>query len=154
MLRIAMICCFVWLCGDVFARDLDTCNPVFLMYNFLNLPRDSEHVPIFHNVVENNYSTSGIGTGSKRTEDYKYIHNGDNFKGAESIFSGDLEGTDWLKNFDFGKFASIVIQVRGDSPDRKYALFEWTGKLVFIKLFKRKQLGGYRNSKYQLNELD
>ena len=155
MLKVAWICCLVWLCGDIFSRGCDTCNVALFSYDFLNLPRYTEAVPVFHNILMKDYRAAAAeDAGTKRTEDYRYIHNGDYWKGAEDIFTGDLQGAGWLKNFDFGKFASIVFEVSGDSPDRKFGLFEWTGKLVFVKLFNKKQLGGYRSSKLRQNDMD
>ena len=155
MLKVAFVCCLVWLCGDIFSRDCDTCNVALFTYDFLNLPIDTSRAPVFHNIPVKDYNAASAADAKvKRTEDYQFLHNGDYFKGAEDIFGGDFQGSGWLKNFDFGKFASVVFEVSRDSPDRKFGLFQWTGKLVFIKLFNKKQLGGYRSARQRQNDMD
>ena len=79
---------------------------------------------------------------NKWTEDYKYIHNGDDLKGAQDMFAGNVQGSAWLKNFDFGKFASVVIAIGADRHGRASGAFEWNGQLLFFKVIKNHRIGG------------
>ena len=77
----------------------------------------------------------------KRTEDYQYTHNGDDMKGAEGILNGDELGANWLKNFDFGKFASVVLEMSGDSNGHVKGGFVWSSKLIFFKVINKRKIG-------------
>ena len=84
---------------------------------------------------------TGENGSQKRAEDYRYIHNGDEWKAAEGLLNGDELGSNWLKNFDFGKFASVVFEIGGDSEGHPNGGFVWSGKLIFFKVVNQHRIG-------------
>jgi len=136
MLKSVLIIALLLVFGELFSRDCTTCVPPVIKYRFLHIPINPVDTLVFHYVPEK-------GTGKhyeppRRTQEYLYLHNGNNFHAATDIFTGDIEtGSGWLKNFDFGKFASVVIEINGNRKYRTDRRFNWTGKLVFIKLFNK-----------------
>lgn len=106
--------------------------------SFLNLPLPANGLAHFHYVAPKQYEAGEEPL--KRTEDYHYLHNGDNLLAAQEILNSDIQGAGWLKNFDFGKFISAVIEVRPDDQRKSKGTFDWNGNLVFWKVLKKKKL--------------
>ena len=138
MFKTLLILFMFSICAETFSQT-STQNPSLFSYNFIFLPRTSNglwsfhYVPVKYEVQESD--------AQKRTEDYRYIHNGDDLKGAEGILNGDELGANWLKNFDFGKFASVVLEMNGDSNGHLKGGFVWSGKLVFFKVINKRKIG-------------
>ena len=137
MLKSILISGLFIICGQIFSQCCPKCNAILFADDFLHLPRKTTNLRVFHYIVVKYYKPDG--DAKKRTEDYRYLHNGDDLKGAESIFSGDLQGAGWLKNFDFGKFASAIIEVSSDRQGRPGGAFQWHGKLLFFNLFNKRR---------------
>jgi hypothetical protein len=117
-------------------------------YSFLHLNYRYDTPIVFHNIVIKNSAkpANNDNSNNPRSQEYYYVHNGDNLKATEDIFSGGVQqGFGWLKNFDFGKFANIVFEVRGDTKDGPGKAFDWKGKFLFFNLFNKKELPGYKH---------
>ena len=143
MLRFLVFLFAYWItCGVLIAQTCINCNSNLFATQFLNLRLKPVERGAFHYVRENEYKPLlGI---EKRTEEYKYIHNGDNYKGTIDILTDNVQGSGWLKNFDFGKFANLVIEVRGDRSEGRGGVFDWSGNLIFFKIFKKRQFGWHK----------
>ena len=118
-------------------------RPMLFKYQFLYFPRKEESVEVFRYTPENEYTP--VDEPQKRTQDYQYIHNGDYLKGVEDVLTGDPLGAGWIKNFDFGKFASVVIELGNDSNGHANGAFVWSSKLVFFKVINKRRLGYIHN---------
>ena len=106
--------------------------------SFLNLPLAPTGLAPFHYVAIKHYKAGD--EPEKRTEDYRYLHNGDNLMAAQQILNSDMQGAGWLKNFDFGKFISAEIELRPDDQRKQKGLFDWNGNLVFWQVIKKRKL--------------
>jgi hypothetical protein len=147
--RLFIAICLQFVYGEIFSQSPH--DSAVFAYDFLHLHLEPDTPLKFHFVYSYEYKEDP--NAGKRTEDYQYIHNGDPFKGAEDIFSSSIDGAGWLKNFDFGKFASVIFEVRGDNYNDKSGFFDWTGKLLFINLFHKKQTGDIKHKRRLREEL-
>ncbi len=138
-----IVICLQFTCGEVLAQNLR--NPGPFAYDFLYVQLSPDTLLKFHYV--DSYQYKEDPNAGKRTQDYQYIHNGDPFKGAEDIFASSIDGAGWLKNFDFGKFASVIFEVNGDNYDQKSGTLAWSGKLMFLKLFRKRQLSNAKRKR-------
>lgn len=120
---------------ELFPRDCINCRALFVS-EFVYFPEKKIEPVVYH--FDPNTLYKPYTEPEKRTEDYQYLHNGDNLKGTQEVLNGAiLEGSDWLKYFDFGKFASIIIEVNGDNRNKSTHTFRYGGKFLFIKLFRK-----------------
>ena len=101
------------------------------------MPRQADTLPVWHYKPQLLYKPEAT---PKKTEDYNYVHNGDPLKGAEDVFNSSVQGGAWFKDFDFGEFATIVIDIGPDKYGRPNGMFEWGGKLLFFDVLKNKKL--------------
>jgi|GEM_PF-5150883 hypothetical protein len=143
MLRLFAVAILISISGAVFSQTPP--DSAVFAYGFLQVPFQPDTLLKFHYV--DSYQYKEDPTAGKRTEDYRYIHNGDPFKGAEDIFTSSIDGAGWLKNFDYGKFASVIFEVNGDNYNNGSGALLWTGKLMFVKLFRKRQLGMVKHKK-------
>jgi hypothetical protein len=137
MYRILMLIFFLTVCIEGCAQA-SIRNAWLFRTRFLHLSQKPGDSKRFHYVVQKYYTGNDA---TKRTEEYRYIHNGDEWKAAEGLFNGDELGSNWLKNFDFGKFASVVFEIGGDSEGHPNGGFVWSGKLIFFKVVNQHRIG-------------
>ena len=139
-----MLACFMFmLCGKAFPQTCLACFP-FFANDFLYFPRETSGLGVWHYKDVKYYSPDN--DPKKRTEDYKYMHNGDNLKGATDIINSDVQGSGWLRNFDFGKFANLTLDVGPDTHGRPNGAFEWGSELLFFKVFNNRKLGWHQSN--------
>jgi hypothetical protein len=125
-------------CANSFSQTCRQCSLLFAG-NFLYFPLRVNRLEGWHYKATKYYSPGNDPL--KRTEEYRYLHNGDNLKGAADIINSNIEGSAWFKNFDLGQFASVAIDVGADTHGRANGAFEWNGKLLFFNAFKNQRIG-------------
>lgn len=114
-----------------------SCSPYLFPFEFEYMPvKTFQPIKVQFTGKDTMYPTAPKITAA----DY-YLHNGNDWRGVEDIFATNIvPGSGWLKTFDFGTFASLIFEIKSENPDNPSAGFEWTGKLGFLKLFKRKPI--------------
>jgi hypothetical protein len=137
MLRPTLLLFLLMVCSEALPQTCRSCYLTFVN-NFLQLPLQTSRLEVLHYKVVKYYQSQ---TPLKKTEDYNYLHNGDDLKGAEDIILSNAQGTAWLKNFDIGEFARATIDVGADSQRRTNGAFVWGGKLLFFKVLDNQKLG-------------
>ncbi len=138
MLKLIVIFQFFIISAQISSQSCAEGNTFLFASNFLSLNQKSADLQAFHYTSENNYESANIP--QKRTEDYIYLHNGNNLKGAQDVFTGNSQGSAWIRNFDFGKFANIAFEISADTRNHTGSTFEWSGTLAFIKIVKRRSV--------------
>jgi hypothetical protein len=124
--------------GKLYSQTYAQCAVLFAD-NFLYFPLSTNNLEVWHYKATKYYSPGN--NPQKRTEEYRYLHNGDYVKGATDLINSNVEGPAWFKNFDFGDFASAIIDVGADAHGRINGAFEWNGKLLFFNVFKNQRIG-------------
>ncbi|MDB5281117.1 MAG: hypothetical protein JWO06_192 [Bacteroidota bacterium] len=142
MLKALLVFAAILIWGKPEAQRCLNCKALFNA-EFLYYPHQNTDRWVFHYVFSEQYNP--LNGPKKRTEDYRYLHNGDDVKGTLSILNQDMEGSQWLKNFDFGKFANVIVEMGNTTREKPKGIFEWSGKLLFFKVFNRRRLGGLRH---------
>jgi hypothetical protein len=117
------------------------CNPYLFPFEFEYFPlQKAPLVDLHYTAVPD--TAKPYQEAAKQAQDYMYLHNGNDWQGVENIFTSNVQpGAGLFKQFDFGTFATLLFEIKGDNSTGRYGGVEWTGELGFVKLFKRKQIG-------------
>ena len=137
MLKVISLTVIFFIARQGYSQPCVNCSSQFFI-QFLNFPRKATGLQPFHYPSEQSYLTDN--EAQKRTEDYKYVHNGDNLRGAQGLLAGDELGAGWIKNFDFGKFLSTTVEFGSDARGNPNGAFLWSGKLLFFKVANKRKL--------------
>ena len=127
--------------GATFAQEISHYNAgAYIYYQFIYFPRAYSDGQVFHNQTGYYLPPEALDTKLKRDLVYQYIHNGDNIKAAQDVFENEMHKT-WFRALDVGEFANLTFELSPDRHSQLHSPFQWSGSIIFFKLFHRRPLG-------------